>query len=110
MEQRPWGTYTIIESTPNYKIKRIEVFPNQRLSYQYHKHRRETWVITQGIAYVTLDGFSGINVAGDTIEIPKLMKHRVENPIDEPLVFIEIQTGESFEEEDIIRIEDDYER
>jgi len=107
---RPWGEYIVIESSNNFKIKKIDVLPGQRLSYQYHNGRSETWVIIQGKARVTIDGIEKTHDKGDTIIIPKKAKHRIENISRKNLIFIEIQTGDYFEEDDIIRIQDDYNR
>lgn len=109
-DNRPWGEYFVIHDEKNYKIKRIEVNPSSRLSYQYHNGRAETWVIIKGKARVIIDGSSELYRAGDTILIPRKSKHRIENITDEILVFIEIQTGDYFNEDDIIRVEDDYNR
>lgn len=109
-DKRPWGEYFVIHDEKNYKIKRIEVNPSSRLSYQYHNGRAETWVIINGKARVIIDESSELYEAGDTILIPRKSKHRIENITDEILVFIEIQTGDYFDEDDIIRVEDDYNR
>ena len=109
-DSRPWGEYFVLHDEKEYKIKRISVNPKSRLSYQYHNGRAETWVIIQGKAKVTIDGSSNTFLAGDTILIPRKSKHRIENITDEILVFIEIQTGDYFDEDDIIRVEDDYNR
>lgn len=109
-ENRPWGRFFVLNDEPNYKIKRIEVKPSQRLSYQLHQKRSETWVIVSGEAIVTLDGITKKYQVGETVLIPQGSKHRVENQKDLLLVFIEIQTGSYFGEDDIIRIEDDYNR
>jgi mannose-6-phosphate isomerase len=85
-DQRPWGNYTVLDEGENFKVKRIEVLPEKRLSYQSHKRRAEHWF-----------------VVGD--------KHRVENPdAKELLIFIETQTGDYFGEDDIERYEDDFGR
>ena len=109
-EKRPWGRFFVLHNRPNYKIKRIEVEPSRRLSYQFHNKRSETWVIVSGEATVTLDGNTKKYQVGETVLIPQGSKHRVENQKDLLLVFIEIQTGSYFGEDDIIRIEDDYNR
>lgn len=109
-ENRPWGLFYVLNNEENYKIKRIEVNPNQRLSYQYHKKRSETWVLIQGNCIITLDDKDYEFKKGDTIVIDQGIKHRVENIGSEVLVFIEIQTGSYFGEDDIVRIEDDYNR
>ena len=107
---RPWGEYIVIESRRDFKIKKIDILPGQRLSYQFHKGRSETWVIIQGKARVTIDGIETTHHKGDTIIIPKKAKHRIESLSKINLVFIEIQTGDYFDEDDIIRIQDDYNR
>ena len=108
--ERPWGRYRVIEDSENYKIKRIEVNPKGRLSYQYHMQRAESWTIIQGHGIVTIDGLEQKVSAGESIKINKKAKHRIFNIGDIPLVFIEVQTGTYFGEDDIIRIEDDYNR
>jgi mannose-6-phosphate isomerase len=109
-EERPWGRYFVIQDEETYKIKRIEVEPFQRLSYQYHYKRSEAWTIVSGKATVTLDGVKSTFSPGQTVLIPQGSKHRVQNETDELLVFIEVQTGTYFGEDDIVRIEDDYNR
>lgn len=108
--ERPWGRYFTLEDEKNFKLKRIEVQPGQRLSYQYHHHRQEHWTVIQGAANVTINGEVFRLSYGESIFIPQGAKHRIENPTDELLVFIEVQTGTYFGEDDIVRIEDDYNR
>lgn len=108
--ERPWGKYFVLEDTDTHKVKRIEVNVGGRLSYQYHQHRAEVWTIVQGSAKVTLDGRTIELEAGQVVEIPLQAKHRIENNGNSKLIFIEVQHGTSFDEEDIIRIEDDYSR
>lgn len=107
---RPWGSYYVLEDTDFYKLKRIEVNIGGRLSYQYHNHRAEVWTIVQGKALVTLDGNDYEYKAGEVVIIPLQAKHRIQNIGDEILIFIEVQHGTYFGEEDIIRLEDDYNR
>src|SRR5690554_3501795 len=109
-DHRPWGSYYVLEDAKTHKVKRIEVNPKGRLSYQYHYKRSEVWTMVQGKAKVTLDGKELDVEAGDVIEIPKEAKHRIENPGEEMLVFIEVQLGTYFGEDDIVRLEDDYNR
>ena len=109
-EIKPWGKFFVIEENENYKIKRIEVEPGQRLSYQYHNKRSETWIIIKGKCKITIEDLENKNKKGDVIQIPQGAKHRVENIGKHKLVFIEIQIGEYFGEDDIIRIQDDYKR
>lgn len=107
---RPWGEYIILEDTPKYKSKKIIIYPKQRISYQYHKKRSEVWVIVNGTGVITLDGVHKKVVYGDSIIIPVNSKHRIHNNSNTNLVLIEVQTGDYFGEDDIIRIEDDYNR
>lgn len=110
MENRPWGSFFVIKEDPSYKIKRIEVNPGQRLSYQYHNKRSEVWIMIQGNGIIILNGKSKKYKKGDTILIPQGMKHRIENCGNEKTIFIEVQTGSYFGEDDIVRLEDDYNR
>ena len=108
--ERPWGKYYVLEDEENHKLKRIEVNAGHRLSYQYHHHRQEFWTVVQGEAVVVLDGVEHVVKYGESIFIPLGAKHRIENRSSELLVFIEVQTGTYFGEDDIIRLEDDYAR
>src|SRR5919198_448128 len=85
-DRRPWGSFTVLDEGEGYKVKRIEVLPGKRLSYQRHARRAEHWMVVVGTA------------------------HRVENPGAGPLVFIEIQRGDYLGEDDIVRLEDDFGR
>ncbi len=107
---RPWGKYFVLEDETTHKVKRIEVITGGRLSYQYHQHRAEVWTIIQGTAKVTLNGIDTIYTAGEVVIIPLQAKHRIENVGDDTLIFIEVQHGTYFGEDDIFRIEDDYNR
>ncbi|WP_262150888.1 phosphomannose isomerase type II C-terminal cupin domain [Chryseobacterium foetidum] len=108
--ERPWGTYYVLADEVNYKLKRIVVNPGKRLSYQYHYKRQEQWTVIEGDATVVLDD-KEINLKyGESIFIPLGAKHRMMNLSDQPVVFIEVQTGTYFGEDDIVRIEDDYNR
>jgi mannose-6-phosphate isomerase len=109
-DERPWGRYFVLQDETNYKIKRIEVEPGQRLSYQYHNKRSETWIIIEGSAIVTIDDKSKEYNAGESVVIQIKAKHRIENKSNSLLVFIEVQTGSYFGEDDIIRLNDDYGR
>src|SRR5690554_576481 len=109
-DHRPWGSYYILEDADTHKVKRIEVKPKGRLSYQYHHKRSEVWTMIQGEARVTLDGKEIDLRPGEVIEIPRLAKHRIANIGAETLVFIEVQLGTYFGEDDIVRIADDYQR
>lgn len=110
IEQRPWGQYEVLLDAENTKVKRITVNPGGKLSYQYHHKRSEHWIIIQGTASVVVENLNKTVEAGDSIYLPVRIKHRVENKQNIPLVFIEVQTGEYFGEDDIVRIEDIYNR
>ena len=109
-EERPWGRFFVLHDEPTYKLKRIEVDPGRRLSYQYHHKRSEAWTIVEGEATITLDGYIKDYSKGETVLIPQGVKHRIENKGSKKVVFIEVQTGTYFGEDDIVRIEDDYNR
>lgn len=99
-----------MEDAADHKVKRLWVDPGKRLSYQRHKLRSEHWVIISGEAIVTLDGRDIRLVPGQSIDIPSGAAHRVANNGSTPLVLIEIQTGQYFGEDDIVRLEDDFGR
>ena len=114
-EERPWGSFENLLDEEYCKVKRIIVKPGQRLSYQYHYKRSEVWVIVQGEACVTVDKkpYSQNECTfgvGDIVDIPREAKHRVQNERKEDLIFIETQVGTYFGEDDIVRLEDDYDR
>jgi mannose-6-phosphate isomerase len=110
-ERRPWGSFTILDESDTFKVKRIEVLPKARLSYQKHARRTEHWFVVAGRAKVTLNGAEILRKEGEAIDIPLGAAHRVENPsMSETLVFIEVQRGDYFGEDDIVRLQDDYER
>ncbi len=110
-EQRPWGQYTVLSVEDGYKLKKIVVNPSQRLSYQSHSQRKETWVIVKGYAKITLNDIEKLYTAGDTVVIDYGDKHRIQNASDiHPVEFIEVQTGTYFGEDDIVRYSDDYGR
>jgi mannose-1-phosphate guanylyltransferase len=107
---RPWGTYTILEDTPGYKIKRIVVHPGQRLSLQKHFHRSEHWIVVSGTATVTVGENSTLVRPNESTYIKMGEVHRLTNEGKIPVVLIEAQVGEYTGEDDIIRISDDYKR
>jgi mannose-6-phosphate isomerase len=109
-DRRPWGTFTVLDEGENFKVKRIEVLPGKRLSYQKHAQRAEHWIVVQGAAKVTLDDRDLIVTAGQAIDIAIGSAHRVENPGDKLLVFIEVQRGNYLGEDDIVRLQDDFGR
>jgi mannose-6-phosphate isomerase len=112
MEQgeRPWGAYTVLEENGSYKIKRIEVHPGQRLSLQLHRHRSEHWIVVSGTALVTCGEREFIVNVNESTFIPIGVNHRLTNPGVIPLTIIEVQSGEYLGEDDIVRIQDDYDR
>jgi len=107
---RPWGSYTVLEESGVYKIKRVTVRPGQKLSLQLHHHRSEHWVVVSGTAEVVLDGEIHLLRKGESTFVRSGMKHRLKNPGVIPLEVIEVQLGEYLEEDDIVRFEDDYGR
>jgi mannose-6-phosphate isomerase len=109
-DRRPWGTFTVLDEGDGFKVKRIEVLPGKRLSYQKHAQRAEHWVVVQGTAKVTLDGDDITLTTGEAIDIAVGAAHRVENPGAELLVFIEVQRGAYLGEDDIVRLQDDFGR
>ena len=109
-DRRPWGTFTVLDEGDGFKVKRIEVLPGRRLSYQKHAQRAEHWVVVQGTAKITLDGRELLVTPGQAVDIAIGMAHRVENPGDEPLIFIEVQRGAYLGEDDIVRLQDDFGR
>ena len=109
-DERPWGSFTVVDQGDGYKVKRLEVYPRKRLSYQRHTCRAEHWVVVCGEAKVTLDDRVIRLVEGDTLDVPLGAAHRIVNPLDEPLVIVEVQRGDYLGEDDIVRIEDDFGR
>jgi mannose-6-phosphate isomerase len=109
-EERPWGSFTVLVDSPTHKVKSITVTPGQRLSYQKHARRAEHWFVVEGTATVTLDGDVHTVPTGGAIDIPQGAAHRMQNTGDVDLVFIEVQQGDYFGEDDIVRLEDDYGR
>ncbi len=107
---RPWGSYTILEDTPFYKIKRVTVKPHQKLSLQLHHHRSEHWIVVSGTAEVVLNTETRLLHQGESTFVRSGMRHRLKNPGVIPLEVIEVQLGEYLREDDIVRFEDDYGR
>jgi len=106
--ERPWGRYTVMDEGPGFKVKRIVVDPGMKLSLQLHRHRAEHWVVVSGTARVTIGRNVRLVAGNQSVYIPLETVHRLENPETEPLKIIEVQTGASLEEDDIIRLDDDY--
>jgi len=107
---RPWGTYTILEEGPFFKIKRIEVKPGASISLQLHHHRSEHWVVVSGTASVINNGQEMTLNVNESTYIPAEHKHRLENREENTLVMIEVQTGDYLGEDDIVRFDDVYGR
>lgn len=107
---RPWGSFYVLVDNEVTKVKRLVVNPGQRLSLQSHKHRDEHWVVVRGTATVTLDDETSDFNYGQHIFVKRGTKHRISCTKDVPTEIVEIQIGDSFAEEDIVRYSDDYGR
>jgi len=107
---RPWGRYEVLAEYPTHKVKTIWVSPGQRLSYQRHAKRAEHWFIVTGQGEVTIDGVVRKVQPGDEVSFGIGVAHRMHNTGSEELIFVEVQTGTYFGEDDIVRIEDDFGR
>ena len=108
--KKPWGSFTNLLDENYTKVKKIVIAPGESPSYQYHFKRSEIWVIVKGVAEVKLDGVIKKYSVGDVIKVLKEQKHQPKNVGKEELIFIEIQLGEYFGEDDITRIDDKYGR
>jgi mannose-1-phosphate guanylyltransferase/mannose-6-phosphate isomerase len=106
--ERPWGRYTVMQGGPGYKVKKVVVDPGCRLSLQLHHRRAEHWVVVQGVAQVTIGDKVSEVLPNQSVYIPLETAHRLENPGTEPLALIEVQTGDYLEEDDIVRLADDF--
>jgi len=109
-EHRPWGFYTVLSDEPDHKVKRIVVYPGKRLSLQRHRRRSEHWNIVSGEALVTVDDQEFPLTKGMSCDVPMGATHRIKSTGTGNLVFIEIQQGDYFGEDDIERLEDDFGR
>lgn len=109
-EVRPWGRFEVLRDEEDFKSKVIRVDPGQRLSYQSHRHRAEHWVVVRGRPEVVLDDRVLSLAPGEHVFIPQGARHRISNPGEEPVVFVEVQVGTYFGEDDIERYQDDYDR
>jgi len=109
-DHRPWGFYEVLSEAPNHKVKRITVYPGHRLSYQRHFQRSEHWYVVSGQAVATVNNKDLELSSGQGLDVPVQTWHRIRNSGSEDVVFIEVQTGRSFGEDDIERAEDDYGR
>ena len=110
-DRRPWGEWVVLDSGEAFVVKKITINPGCRLSLQYHNFREETWTIVSGHGLASV-GQSHLNVHdGDIVEIPLNTVHRMTNKSETtPLVMIEVQKGTALDENDVVRIEDDYGR
>jgi len=106
--ERPWGRFTVMDDGPGFKVKRIVVDPGKKLSHQIHQRRAEHWVVVSGTARVTIGQEIRLVASNQSVYIPQKTPHRLENPTVEPIQLIEVQTGDYLEEDDILRLEDDY--
>jgi mannose-6-phosphate isomerase len=110
-DERPWGSFTVLDDElSDHKVKRLVVNPGKRLSYQRHAQRAEHWFVVTGVVTVTLDGVEYDVPAGASIDVGLGQAHRAENRGTVPAVFVEVQVGTYFGEDDIERLEDDFGR
>ena len=109
-DERPWGRYEVLEERPGFKVKVLEVKPGARLSLQKHAQRGEHWVVVQGVADVVCGEQELKLDRGQHIHSPPQTNHRLGNSGLEPLAIIEVQLGDYLGEDDIVRLEDDYQR
>jgi len=109
-DYRPWGYYSVLADEPDHKVKRIVVHSGRRFSLQRHLKRDEHWYVVSGTGAATLDTDEVPLGPGSSLDVPRRTVHRLRNTGPDDLVFIEIQTGDYFGEDDIERMEDDYGR
>ena len=107
---RPWGEYRILFQEAGVWVKRVQVKPESRLSLQKHSHRSEKWIIVQGNGIAVVDSQEIRIGPGTVVDVPLGAVHRISNTGNELLVFIEVATGDYLAEDDIIRLQDDYNR
>jgi mannose-6-phosphate isomerase len=107
---RPWGCWQVLDEGPGYKVKRLEVQPGHRLSYQTHQHRSEHWLVLSGTATCVVDGQTQVVLPGGRVDVARGVPHRIGNDHDALVVIIEVQRGPYTGEDDIVRLEDDYSR
>lgn len=110
IELKPWGSYTNILDEEYAKVKEIIIKPGEAPSYQYHFKRSEIWIIVKGQAEVKIDDVVMQHKVGDIIRIPVEIPHQVRNTGEDELIFVEVQLGEYFGEDDIVRLDDKYRR
>ncbi len=109
-DDRPWGSWTVIDSGPGFAVKRIRVRPGGVLSLQRHQHRAEVWTIVAGLAEITLGDDVFTAGPGECVEVAPFQIHRVANHGAQDVVFVEVQTGPILDEDDIERLADAYGR
>jgi len=109
-EERPWGAFWSLDRGAVHQVKRIRVKPRGQLSLQYHHHRAERWVVIEGTATITVDDAVMTVKAGGVVMIPQGAVHRLENRTETQVEIIEVQMGDYLGEDDIVRLEDAYER
>lgn len=109
-EERPWGAFWSLDRGATHQVKRIRVSPNGRLSLQYHHHRAERWVVIEGTATITVNEEVATVQPGSVVMIPKGAVHRLENLTNAPVEIIEVQMGNYLGEDDIVRVDDVYDR
>ena len=107
---RPWGCWTVLGEGEGYKVKRIEVNPGHRLSLQRHAQRSEHWIVVAGTAKMIIGERTSFVQVQESTFVPAGTTHRIENPGPHLLTIIEIQNGVYLEEDDIVRVQDDYGR
>ncbi len=109
-EQRPWGYFELLLDEPGYRVKRVVVKQGERLSLQFHRHRSEHWHFVSGSGLAVVNDETTFVRTGTSLDIPQGCRHRLENDGEAPLVLVEIQRGEVLDEDDIVRLQDDYGR
>jgi mannose-6-phosphate isomerase len=109
-DNRPWGSFHVLDEQPGFKVKRISVNPGAQLSLQSHKHRSEHWTVVTGVATVTVGDVTAAFVRGQSIDVPLGAKHRLANFGTSVTEIIEVQFGDYLGEDDIVRYEDMYHR
>jgi len=107
---RPWGRYEVLQDSSTHKVKCIWINPGARISYQRHKHRAEHWFVVKGSGEVTIDGKTSPIQTGQSVDFPVGVLHRIANTSTQEMIFVEVQTGTYFGEDDIERVEDDFGR
>ena len=108
--ERPWGAWHVLDVGDGYKLKRIEVEAGHRLSYQTHARRSEHWLVVSGTATCVIDGHTVVVGPGEHVDVGQGVPHRIVNDGVTRLVILEAQLGDYTEEDDIVRLEDDYSR